>query len=409
MWDVDVNLLPQRLRAEQFQPMAVVVRNVGSVPLRDVVVRLAPPRGVDLFGGSRFAAALLRPGMVHQWQTQIRAEAGTAAVTIPVTGEATDADGRRRALSCRPGGTTLEVSAAQSPADGVGSSHLDSVPSPSPAPRERGGEVYALLVGIDRYECSAVRPLQFAVADVVAFRDLLRRRMALTDERHVLLGSGSGPAATRHSVLRAIDQFVKAPCGPGDTFIFYFAGHGFALEDQSFLLTVDSDPASALLLRETAISLKVLSEYLRIIRAGQQLVILDACRNEPTALERGTGGGRLDGAMARDILSLGRDDRRRASGSGTEPTARATLSACWEGQASYEYPDGGHGWFCHHLLHCLGEPSSVEVEVTALCERIAQRMAKTAWRLLPEAEGQRPHVVLEGRPFRLRLHTALTR
>ena len=49
------------------------------------------------------------------------------------------------------------------------------------------GDIYALLVGVNDYECEAVRRLHFAVADVVAFRLLLTERMGLKPENSVLL------------------------------------------------------------------------------------------------------------------------------------------------------------------------------------------------------------------------------
>lgn len=61
--------------------------------------------------------------------------------------------------------------------------------------------LYALLIGVNQYECAAVRWLRFAVADVVAFRRLLQDRMEL-DQRNCMLlshpatGSGAIPRRT---------------------------------------------------------------------------------------------------------------------------------------------------------------------------------------------------------------------
>jgi len=37
-------------------------------------------------------------------------------------------------------------------------------------------KTYALLIGINEYDTSMLRPLRFAVADVLEFRELLRER-----------------------------------------------------------------------------------------------------------------------------------------------------------------------------------------------------------------------------------------
>ena len=169
------------------------------------------------------------------------------------------------------------------------------------------GDIYALLVGINNYECEAVRGLHFAVADVVAFRRLLTERMGLKPENSVLLSCPAVESAwtpRRAEVLRALDRFSAAPMRSEDTFVLYFAGHGFASDDTSFLLTVDSDPGSLNLLGETAISLATVKRFIQGIRAGQQLLILDACRNEPTTLTRDAGSSCFNAAMARDVAAV---------------------------------------------------------------------------------------------------------
>jgi hypothetical protein len=70
---------------------------------------------------------------------------------------------------------------------------------------------------------------------------------------------------------------------------------------------------------------------------------------------------------------------------------------------SYEYPQGHHGWFCHNLLECLRQHPGDEIGVTDLAKAVGARMRANAWRELPEAVGQEPHVVTEGRPLTLHL------
>ncbi len=271
------------------------------------------------------------------------------------------------------------------------------------------GDLYILLIGINDYDCDAVRKLQFATADVLAFRKFLGEQMHLDDRNCITLShpvGDSGQVPRRAEVLRALAQFAEAPMGPDDTFVLYFAGHGFAVGEKSYLLTVDSDPGMPELLElleETAISLPTMQKFIRRVKAGQQLLILDACRNEPNRLSRDAGSACMDRAMTRDIVTLARRGEKADTPDRRWPQARAILSACWEGQVSYEYRGGGQSWFCHNLLGCLRDCSSNEVEITELAEQVRQRMHKTAWRELPEAKAQEPHVVVEGRSVRLRL------
>ena len=268
------------------------------------------------------------------------------------------------------------------------------------------GNVYALLIGINDYESESVRRLQFAVADVLAFHEILGQRLQLRAENCILLAhpsAGTGKVPVRKEVLRALTQFSKARMGPDDTFLLYFAGHGFAAADKSYLLTVDSDPAPPELLEETAVSLETVARLTRRVTAGQHLLILDACRNNPTTLDRSTGAAYLDTAMARDIATLARAPSADRTGSCLP--ARAILSACWEGQVSYEYPAQSHGWFSYNLLESLRNHPSELLDVSEFAEQVRHRMRGRAWRDLPQADGQEPHVVIEGRPVRLRLNS----
>ena len=71
------------------------------------------------------------------------------------------------------------------------------------------GNLYALLIGINGYEQEAVRPLQFAVADVLAFKELLGERMGLDDQNCIVLThpvTGQGDCPRRSDVLRALSR-----------------------------------------------------------------------------------------------------------------------------------------------------------------------------------------------------------
>jgi hypothetical protein len=205
-------------------------------------------------------------------------------------------------------------------------------------------------------------------------------------------------------LLAELDKFSKAPMGPDDTFILYFAGHGFARDEASYLLTVDSNPGSSNLLRQTAVALETVQEFLSEVRAGQQLLILDACRNEPLAHARGTTTSCMDAVMARDIIALaqkGTDSNRREE---CPLRARAILSACNEGQASYEYPKGRQGWFSHNLLSVLREHAGEDIDISELSARVGKRMKNRAWQELQQAGDQEPYLQFQGRqPLRLRM------
>ncbi|MCC5828730.1 MAG: caspase family protein [Phycisphaeraceae bacterium] len=258
-----------------------------------------------------------------------------------------------------------------------------------------GGNIYGLFIGINRYESEDLRPLAFASADVLAVRDLLAERFGLRDGNAVIIADGVADAAspTRLQILRAMDRFASAPMQPSDLFMFVFAGHGFCRDGRSFLATCDSVITSESMLLETAVSLETVRRFLGQIPAGQQVLILDACRVAPVTNTRSIDSEAMSSDMTRDIGAV-----IRPSGPTATETRRASaiLCSCWEGQVAYEYTQAGHGWFCHNLLEELDQTTGPELSLANLYDRVRQRMQASAWRLLPSASKQSPHLLIDG-------------
>ncbi|QUL37967.1 caspase family protein [Erythrobacter sp. JK5] len=106
--------------------------------------------------------------------------------------------------------------------------------------------VYGLFVGIDRYQFSRAQlssaefeDLRGAVGDTRRFKAALRDVYGLElDEvpqddcrsENALSSTLLDACATRDEILSALDQRIEA-LGPGDTLLFYFAGHGSQYRD----------------------------------------------------------------------------------------------------------------------------------------------------------------------------------
>lgn len=268
------------------------------------------------------------------------------------------------------------------------------------------GGIYGLLIGVNHYDSATLRPLRFATADVLAFRECLRSRADLTDERcKVLVQTSGGPPLTRSAILSALDAFASAPLTPEDTFVLFFAGHGFAfdeLADHAYLLAADSVKGSRELLEDTAISLPRLKGFLNKIKAGHKLLILDACRSDPNLHARGDAATVTE-TFTRDIVFLARADEPATEGRVPE-RGRAVLSSCWHGQLAYEFPAAKQSWFMKHLLDALHAHPGGELAFThEFVATVTQRMQEAAWKDLPEAAKQEPHLEVSGHPVRLGL------
>ncbi len=135
----------------------------------------------------------------------------------------------------------------------------------------------ALLIGNNAY--AELPPLSTAVNDVQASKTALED-LGFTVE---LVENG-----TKRQISRALAN-VEGMIEPGDALVLHFAGHGFEIGGQNWLLPVDVPAArqgEAGLVKDESFEAGSLIERLRARGAGTVLAIFDACRDNPFA-----GGG----------------------------------------------------------------------------------------------------------------------
>ena len=203
---------------------------------------------------------------------------------------------------------------------------------------------WALLVGVNDYENPDITPLHYAVDDVQAVAADLKARVGFADANvNVMTSDVSGVnRPTNVNVLKRLDSLSRR-IKPGDTFLFYFSGHGFfPAGGQHFLATVNSDPSTLQTLEVTSLPMAYLRDGMSKIHASNVIFIIDACRNDP---ESGKGGGdnlRTPG-FTRDLKTV-------ITSSNAGQAGTALLFACGEHERSYEEPEWKHGVFTHFLL-----------------------------------------------------------
>jgi uncharacterized caspase-like protein len=127
----------------------------------------------------------------------------------------------------------------------------------------------ALLVGNGAYRSGSA--LANPVRDVRAVGEALR---SLGWEVQV------AEDLDRKGLREAVNAFA-ARLGPDDAAMFYYAGHGVAIEGRNYLLPVDFDAETAADAQEEAYPLDVVQEQLSARPGGVSLVVTDACRNQP--------------------------------------------------------------------------------------------------------------------------------
>jgi hypothetical protein len=140
---------------------------------------------------------------------------------------------------------------------------------PSPAQAEKR---VALLIGNNGYE--NVPRLNTAVNDARALSATLKK-----------LGFQAlvGEDQSRRSMSEALVTFDRA-IELGDTALFFFAGHGFEIHGQNYLLPTDV-PAAAEgqdeLVRDASFAVERIIDRLQARGARIAILVLDACRNNP--------------------------------------------------------------------------------------------------------------------------------
>lgn len=93
--------------------------------------------------------------------------------------------------------------------------------------------------------------------------------------------------ASMRQSMQAFGEKLAARKQPG---VFYFAGHGAQLDWNNYLIPVDARPTSVAELRSQAVSLDELFRRLQHAGNGVNVVILDACRDNPFSAYAGGRG-----------------------------------------------------------------------------------------------------------------------
>lgn len=136
----------------------------------------------------------------------------------------------------------------------------------------------ALVIGNEAYPKS---PLKNPVNDARAMDKALRDTGFRTD----LVINGK-----LRDVERAVDRFVAA-LHPGDVAVFYYAGHGVQLGGDNFIVPVDFDAKDEADAKYASYPISRVQERMEASGSQLNVLILDACRNNPFRNSRAAGGG----------------------------------------------------------------------------------------------------------------------
>jgi len=195
--------------------------------------------------------------------------------------------------------------------------------------QERDASRVALVIGNGAYKDA---PLRNAVNDA---RSMSARLAALGFE--VITAENADRDAMQRSILKFASKLQSETTG-----LFYYAGHGVQSRGRNHLLPVDAKVASERALRFESVDVQVVLEEMAFAGNRINIVILDACRNNP--FERRFRGG------SRGLAAI--------------DAARGTLVAYATAPGSVAADgDGSNGLYTSELLAALSVPNLKAEEV----------------------------------------------
>jgi TonB family protein len=134
------------------------------------------------------------------------------------------------------------------------------------------GRKVALIIGNGAY--ANVKKLRNPPNDAADMAE------ALQDLGFELIGGGAGLNLSQRDMKQRIREFGGKLRG-GGVGVFYYAGHGVQLNGRNYLLPVELAVESEADLEDAAVDLQFVFNNLRDANNGLNIVILDACRNNP--------------------------------------------------------------------------------------------------------------------------------
>src|SRR5258705_2215898 len=166
--------------------------------------------------------------------------------------------------------------------------------------------------------------------------------------------------ATKRTMEAAIIEFGRRLTA-GGVGAFYYAGHGLQVRGRNYLVPVDAEIEDEASTRVAAVDVELLLEQMAEAKNRVNLVILDACRNNP--FERRMRGG------SRGLAAV--------------DAARGTLVAYATAPGSVAADgDGKNGLYTEELLEALREPGlKIEEVFKRVRINVARRSkgAQTPW------------------------------
>jgi hypothetical protein len=261
---------------------------------------------------------------------------------------------------------------------------------PEPVPDSRKPDRWAVVIGIGRYENSAIPTLRFAAADAEAFYDVLVNRAGFPKDHVLLFTERTERKPTLRNLKQALGQFLARRPQKNDLVVVYFAGHGAPEVDPrgieadglaKYLVPIDADPND---LYSTALPMDEFQTIFDRLEAERAVVFLDTCYS-------GAAGGRTFAAARTRAARVDDFFLERL----TRSRGRAIVAASRSNEVSLELPELGHGVFTYYLVRGLTGAADLDRDGIVVLQELYQYLEYQVARAARVAGGNQ-HPILKG-------------
>lgn len=216
----------------------------------------------------------------------------------------------------------------------------DIIPNPTPNPTpelDYSLKKIALVIGCNDYPKA---PLRNAVNDANGMSKALKEANFHTSIYTNL---------TSKEMEQAINQFARE-ANQYDLALVYFAGHGIEIDGANYLIPVDADISKGEPVKEDCIELSILLGYMELDRAAANVIILDACRDNP-------------------FRSFAEVNFKRGLAPVKAPSGSLIAYATAVGKRASDGGKTGHGLFTEHLLNYINKKDK-NLKITDLLMKV---------------------------------------
>jgi len=140
----------------------------------------------------------------------------------------------------------------------------------------------ALVIGNATYDGDKLNKLKNPTNDAKSMKDILTKKgfEVIYQEN-----------ATHEEMDRSVNNFLSKLKSKNAIGMFYYAGHGIEVKGENYLIPIGAKISDEISVKHNALAVNSVVDGMKESKNRLNIVVLDACRNNPFAVTRGGKGG----------------------------------------------------------------------------------------------------------------------